>query len=222
MNDDNDPWYSKEDEDDEISRPESRLHRSKPTPRDAQPALILFAVFAVLSVWSWGQAPDSGYWVSGASLADKQQYWRLVSAIAAHADPAHLLSNMPLFLIFGWFLKTWFGYAGFPLLPLLAGVATNYLTVELYEPHVRLLGASGVVYSMVGLWIVFYLRFETRYRLLQRLLRVTGVSLVLLFPTTFSPRTSYLAHGLGFAVGIILGIIALFFYKDDPQEHLLS
>ena len=82
-------------------------------------------------------------------------------------------------------------------------------TIALNPPAVRLLGASGVVYAMVGMWLTFYLTIETAYSFKMRLVRVVAFILVLLFPTTFEPTTSYLAHTFGFIFGVAAAGIIL-------------
>ena len=51
--------------------------------------------------------------------------------------------------------------------------------------------------------------------MIQRLLKISGVSVVLFFPTTFLPEVSYLSHFLGYIFGIISG--ALFYYVNKKK-----
>ena len=82
------------------------------------------------------------------------------------------------------------------------------LTIYLYDdPEIRLLGASSMLYFMAALWLVWYLRYQKKKNRTQKILRVVAFTFVMLFPSTFSPTTSYLGHFLGFLVGVCCGLV---------------
>ena len=191
------------------------LDRS-PQVGDLRPALGLFLIFWVVSLHDWREAKADGLWVSGDRVFRHHENWRLATALFAHADIGHLLSNAPLFLIFGWYLYAYFGPWIFPGAAVLVGVLSNLATVHFYAAQERLLGASGMLYGMVALWLVLYMRFETNLKPPVRFMRALGVSLLLLFPTTFEPTTSYLAHAMGFSIGLVLGLIVWPIVKLQP------
>ena len=144
-----------------------------------------------------------------------QTIFRGFFSLFIHADFGHLTSNLVLLVPFGWLLKNYFGYVAFPVIAIMGGVITNILTIFFYKQNyyeTSLVGASGMVYAMVSQWTLLYLRWDKRYSIGERLLRALGVIMMLLIPTQYSPTTSYLAHGIGFAVGVIC---ALPFLKDD-------
>ena len=171
--------------------------------------IFMAVLFAVTSIGYWQQPKTFDFWVSKQSILVDGQYWRLFTALFTHSDLVHLLSNLPLFLIFGWYLRAFFGMRMFPIVALLAGIASNFLTVIFYEDATRLLGASGMLYAMVGLWLLYYVRFETMYKFWNKVMRATAFALVLLFPTTFQENVSYLAHFWGFVSGLVLGALFL-------------
>lgn len=195
-------------------RPPSPMARY-PALDSLKPALILLALCFVVSSARWSQAWTSigGTEASYETVWIKHQWWRLATALLTHADMGHLLSNTPLFLIFGWYLRDFFGLRIFPGISLIIGIFANALTLLFYPKETSLLGASGMLYGMVALWLVFYVHFETSYTHAQRILRALGVSLLLLFPTTFHSDTSYLCHGLGFLLGSLFGLILKPFVK---------
>jgi rhomboid protease GluP len=160
-----------------------------------------------MSLLSWDATYEIHFWVSRELLEQHHAYWRLFTALAAHADWQHLLANAPLFIIFGWLLRSYFGWWFFPVLPVLAGAGANYLTLQWYEPWQRLLGCSGMVYAMVGMWLVLYIRYETRFSLPMRFFRCMGFSFIILMPTTLHPTTSYLAHAFGFLLGLVCALV---------------
>lgn len=186
---------------------------SAPKPRGrlshfpAQKTLIVPAAFYALCIFTsylyWTSPNAKALPVSGASVFHDQQYYRLLTALFTHADIAHLLANGPLFLIFGWLLRSYFGSWVFPVTAFGVGILANLATIAVYPPEQTLVGASGMVYGMVAMWLVFYLKYETVYRFSLRLMRVMGFILIILFPTQFQPKTSYWAHTFGFIIGAL-------------------
>jgi rhomboid protease GluP len=184
-------------------KPQSPLSRTPPI--DAlRPALLMFVLFWVASGYAW-KYPDSGGYASGERVLEHGEAWRLLTALFTHADAGHLFSNTPLFLIFGWYLYAFFGPLAFPGAALVVGVLSNLATIATYDPQAELVGASGMLYGMIALWLVLYVRFESAYTVPMRIFRSVGVALLLLFPTTFQESTSYMAHAAGFAIGLVVG-----------------
>lgn len=177
-----------------------------PSPGLAKPALIAFIFFTIASAAYWRDPEASQLAVSGEAVFKNHQYWRLFTALFTHSDFGHLLSNMPLFLIFGWYLRAFFGVWTFPVASFFIGVASNLATIYFYPPTAQLIGASGMLYGMVALWLVLYVKFDIDHSVFMRFFRALGFSIGVLFPTTFQPTTSYLAHAAGFAIGAILGL----------------
>ncbi len=199
-------------------RPRTGPLSRMPSPQSALPALALFLVFGLTSVWTgWGIATDA-LTASGAAVFGRGEAWRVFTAMAVHGSAAHLASNALLFLVFGWMLRDYFGLAAFPLLSMIAGAGANLATVAAYDPKTGLIGASGMACAMVGLWIAFYLRYDSAHTVPARLLRAAGFSLALLFPSVYDPQTSYLAHAAGFALGLALGFAAGPFMKPLPGK----
>lgn len=188
-------------------------------PRQAalKPALICFALFWVASIYNWSDTAKYTLSASGKEVFVKGEYWRLLTALFTHSDVEHLLSNAPLFLIFGWFLYAFFGRLAFPTAALVVGVLSNLWTVHTYPPGTSLVGASGMLYGMISLWLVLYVRFETAYSVSMRIFRSIGVALLLLFPTTFQQTTSYTAHATGFLLGLVVGLALCPFVSINPD-----
>jgi membrane associated rhomboid family serine protease len=193
-------------------RPVSPLS-GMPPRRAARPAIAGFLLFFAVSLpyWRWGDS--AGFWASREAVFGQHQWWRLLTALFTHANVEHVLSNAPLFLIFGWFLYAYFGFRAFPLASLVVGVLSNAATLYFYPPQTTLVGASGMLYGMVALWLVLYVRFETAFSVPMRIFRAIGVSILLLFPTTFQASTSYLAHATGFVIGVAVGFAMLPFAR---------
>lgn len=143
---------------------------------------------------------------SGQSVFRDHQVWRLWTALFAHADVGHLVSNALGLFVLGYFLMGYFSLWFFPIAGLLIGGFANYLTLLSYAPETRLVGISGVVYWMGGAWLILYLLLDQQRTWPQRLLRAGGVALGVFFPSSaFDPSISYLAHLYGFLLGLVSG-----------------
>lgn len=186
-------------------KPPSPLSEN-PSFEAAKPVLTLSCLCLIASTLHW-TTPGGEGWVSGHAVFQDGEWWRLVTALLVHSDIGHLLANMPLFLVFGFYLNGFFGFLIFPVTALVVGILANLLTIIVYPPSSRLVGASGMLYGMVAMWLVLYIRFEQNLPWRKKVLRAVGVGLVLLFPTTFHPTTSYAAHGFGFVIGLFAAFV---------------
>ncbi len=170
------------------------------------------------------------YWLDLFSLADslpaihsnvfdKGEIWRLFTATLIHSDIGHLGSNLYMLSILGYFVYGYFGASLYPLWTFLGAGFVNLLSIYTYSPNVRLLGASGWVYLLGGFWLTLYLLIQRQYSLSSRALRVFGISLMVFFPTSFEPTTSYRTHFIGFVVGIAMALIYFRRHKKEIRKH---
>jgi rhomboid protease GluP len=181
-----------------------------PRKSSVWPALVLATLFVLVSLASWsGFSAD----ITLNNLKADGQYWRLLTALFVHADFGHILSNTTPFLFFGWTLYSYFGWIAFPVVPLIIGVVSNALTVMNYDPRTHLLGASGMVYGMVSLWLVLYVYHDLRRTLKQKVLSAILFTSLLLLPDKLQSNVSYLAHFSGFSLGIVSGLTALPYFS---------
>ena len=168
------------------------------------------------SIAYWQDIGQASQWMaaSGAKVFTQHEYWRLWTTLFAHGDGGHLISNSFLFLIFGYFLAGYFGIFVFPLLAMFVGGLTNAIVLRHYPAEVSLIGVSGVVYWMGGMWLVLYLLLDEQRSFTQRILRSIGVSLAVFMPSAaFDPQISYGAHLVGFVLGVASGFIYYFARK---------
>ena len=175
--------------------------------------ILLALLFAIVSMVCWQLPPGKRMFVSGEAVFKFGEHWRLLAALFMHADWAHLLSNAPLFVFFGWLLRAYFGYLAFPVLAFVIGAGANLITICFYHATARLMGASGMVYGMIALWLVLYVSHDEDDRLGKRVLRASAFASLMLLPRTYEQSTSYLAHGSGFMLGLICGLFCLPFLK---------
>lgn len=184
--------------------PAAKIYRI-PDSRSVLPAINFLIISFAISVLGWQSNGGAEFGISYEAFFHHKDYWRSLTALFAHADMAHFLSNGWLLFLFGWFLRDHSGLLAFPGISIFIGVICNILTVMTMPEKTYLVGASGMIYGMVGLWIVLYLR-HTPISLRQRILRSLGFILLMLVPTTFRPEVSYMAHGLGFGLGLTSGL----------------
>lgn len=130
------------------------------------------------------------------------EYWRLFTTSFVHGGIEHLLSNS-LMLCFLTYYGSFIGI----IVSFFMAMITNLIVLKIYGGSTSLVGASGVVYYLWGFWMILYMFVQTQYSLIGRSLRMGAVFLVLLVPTEYQPTTSYLAHGVGFILGVLVGLI---------------
>jgi membrane associated rhomboid family serine protease len=189
-----------------------------PLRKYAVMTLLLGAFISAVSLIQWAAGLDLS--ASGHNVYAKGEVWRLVTALLVHGDLGHLGSNLLPFLFFGWMLQSYFGFWIFPVLALPIGIASNALTVALYDSRLHLLGASGMIYGMIALWLVLYLRFDVDRALPKRIARAVAFALLMLMPTTYDANVSHLAHASGFVAGLTGGFVVMPFVKvRDPSRR---
>lgn len=175
----------------------------KPSPEALLVAALSTLMLVVGSFIGWSHADLAA---TKDAVFTHAEYWRLWTTIFVHADASHLASNSLLFFIFAFFLYGHFGFFVFPLAALLFGGVANALVLNGYAPDVRLVGASGVVYWCGGTWLVLYGFLSRQKNWKHRVLRTTGVGLLLFAPAeTFQPNISHETHLAGFALGCLFG-----------------
>ena len=184
--------------------------------------LNLFLIMFIISLFRWENAIPFGLEASFNSVFVEHEYYRLVSSLFIHADLAHLFGNGWMFLVFAFLLQNYYGKLIFPWICLLCGILTTAATVYYYPPNTRLLGASGMIYSMVAIWLVFFMKFDKRYSLPIRFVRAVAFILVILFPSEIKTQTSYSAHAFGFLIGASFAVILLPFVSRQVQRNSLQ
>lgn len=194
-----------------------RFLKHRKTPWGGAAAIASIGSCLVVSLFYWDKDGPLSSMLAASSRAifQKQEYWRLFTAIFAHGDLEHYLSNMMMLGFLVYFVASFYGLrilaGGF----MLGGAAVNLATVAYLGGDTRLVGASGVVYLLWGFWLSLFIRIQKNFTLPGRLLRAGAIFLVMLIPTTYSPSTSYFAHYFGFGLGALAGIL---YYSLSPQK----
>lgn len=162
--------------------------------------LILFADLFHASSWM----PASPM-----QVFSQHEYWRLFSALFAHASLGHLFSNSVLFFPLMYLLVAYYGFRFFPLAALFNGGLINFLVLKTLPPETTLLGISGLVYWAGASWLTLYVLVDRRDAFRRRFAICLFLALMLFMPETYQVGISYYSHFLGFVFG---GVTALLYY----------
>lgn len=177
--------------------------------------LAVLMLAAIVSKIYWDDLAGASWLpATGAQVFVQQEVWRLWTTIFVHGDLQHLLSNAYMLGILSFFVYSYFGFWVYPIYSFLGAGLVNAWALTTYPPEVRLVGASGLVYLLAGFWLMMFLLIERRLSFGGRLLRVLGVGLLILFPTSFEPQVSYRTHAMGLIVGVVFAVIYFYANKD--------
>src|SRR3989304_584764 len=175
----------------------------KPREWSLEVAGLFLCVILGVSLLAWrnGAALLPTLAATSDGVFERREYWRLFTAVAVHADVMHVLSNVILLTFFTYLLFGYFGFWVFPVLSLGMAGMTNAIALLTYPSGVSLLGASGLVYWMAGFWLSMYLLVERSVSPGKRVMRVVGIALVVLLPTTLQENVRYRSHAIGLGLG---------------------
>lgn len=139
------------------------------------------------------------------------EYWRLLTSLFLHYGPLHLLFNLYALFIIGPGLEQAIGSIQFGICYLLSGLASGIgvLLLRLFSLNnaEQLVGASGCVMGLVGVWAGLLLRHRHTPAAGRRL---KNILLIVAVQTAFdlsTPQISMAAHLSGLVTGVVLGLI---------------
>lgn len=172
-------------------------------------SFVILSLCLIFSLFYWDHSQDTYKYLSANynNVFRENEYWRLLTTTLVHANLKHLLSNSLMLYFLTYFVTSFYGSFISIFLSFLASMITNGIVLTIYGGEITLVGVSGVVYYLWGFWLILYMLLQRHLSLTRRILQVGTVFLVLLIPTEFSPSTSYLAHYVGFLVGVFFGLI---------------
>lgn len=110
-------------------------------------ALICLAAL-ILGTMTRGRTNVMLFSVYRSSLLNPLTYIRFIGHIFGHAGWDHFLGNVMLILVVGPLLEEKYGSANMLFVILTTALVTGIVNFTLF-PHVRLLGASGVVFALI-------------------------------------------------------------------------
>ncbi len=185
---------------------EARITRTllsnKPKEESVPVSLLIGMVIVFTAMLCW-RNPEIFRLLSASreQAIARHEWWRLSSTIVVHADASHLAVNTCLVVFFGYLLYGYFGFWIYPVAMVILASLTNLLSLLTYPADVVLIGASGLAYLMASFWLVLYSSIERTIPLQKRLLRTTGIALIVFVPTTVQPEVSYRTHFIACGIG---------------------
>lgn len=139
------------------------------------------------------------------------QYWRLFTALFLHYGALHLMFNAYALYVLGPSLELSIGSFRFAAAYLIAGLGSSAGVVALWRLGWTqadfVVGASGCVLGIVGVWAGLLLR--QRHAPLARR-RLANIAIIVAIQTAFdlyTPQISMAAHLCGLATGLIVGLL---------------
>lgn len=146
------------------------------------------------------------------------QWWRAWTALTLHLDAAHLLANLGAGVWFGYLAARALGAGHAWLLGLTAAGAANLIEALAGPGSHRAVGASTLVFSLLGLLSAHAWRAQSvrQQRWALQWAPLVGGLMLLAWTGTGGDVTSdqaagqvdVVAHALGFAAGALLGVLA--------------
>lgn len=162
--------------------------------------------FEFLNTWGGRFAPK----------LDEGQWWRWVTSLLLHQSSMHLVSNLALFLVLSCYLESL--YSVLRVLPiwLVAGVAGNMISAFFDAPCTIVVGASGTVFGLLGMFLAdAALNFESIRLLWLRMLGMAAcVALMVTLQLTDKKlaqvgSVSQASHIGGFLAGLAASLLLL-------------
>lgn len=196
------------------------LLSKRPAENSGLVAVLTVVLILFISALAWRDLSTfNALAVGSKQVFQEGEYWRLWSAMAIHSDFQHFISNAVFLGFFSYLLFGYFGGWVYPVLAVSVGAITNLLSLLTYPDGVRLVGASGLVYVMVGFWLTMYILVERRISMKRRLLHGIGISLIVLLPSTIQENVSYRTHAIGFGLGSLTACGHFYRRKDQIRRQ---
>jgi rhomboid protease GluP len=151
-------------------------------------------------------------------IENRQEYWRLVTAIFFHFGLMHTLLNSFSLVLFGPPLERMLGKVKFIILYLFSGIVGNLATLWLGSDIFIHAGASGAIFGLFGAY--FFMAFFRKYLLDQQSAQIIMVIVAIgLIMTFLRPNINVYAHIFGFIAGFAIANILIPDKKNYRKWH---
>ena len=186
--------------------------------------LMLGSIVASLYAWQVAASTPSGeVWVEQNLVFSLNNFyawrvWTIVTALFVHASVAHLLGNLPFLFVFGNTLEKMIGRNNHLLVFFLGGFTSFLLPplLGIYTPGTLMLGASAAIFTLAAcVMLMSPLKWSWVFFAPQGLVAIIYFALNAAIVTdpsllgpgiTFDQSVAYIAHVIGFTVGVPFGI----------------
>ncbi len=151
------------------------------------------------------------------AFPDKSEYLALLYSMFMHGSWIHLLGNMLFLWVFGNNIEDRLGHGKYVAFYLLAGVAATIAHIAVQpDSTVPLVGASGAIAGVMGMYLVLYPNVQIRSLIILGffvLFRdvaakwLLGIWLFSQFLINPNEGVAWMAHVGGFVFGVVTGLI---------------
>ena len=193
---------------------------------------LLILACVGLSLWAWQPSVDPNFldtnFVFSWNNLLAGRVWTLVTALFLHASPEHLFGNMLFLFVFGNTLEKMVG-KDYYLAVFFIGGFTSFLlppALGIYPPDTGMLGASAAIFTLAAcVMLMNPLKFSFLFMAPQGLVAIAYflLNVALVYDTSlipgYNPQVAYVAHVIGFTVGIPFGIS---WSKRWPRNLLIT
>lgn len=154
-------------------------------------------------------------------LAQKREWWRLVSYAFVHGGWMHLLMNMLVLFSLGPLLENMWGAGRYLVLYLIAGVCAGCLALIL-NPDSGIVGASGSLCGLLTSMLVWRVGNSAHLPADYPPLKLILFDLVLITFISFWPGISWAGHLGGAVAGALLGVPLLWLRFGTATQRWLG
>jgi membrane associated rhomboid family serine protease len=196
--------------------------------------IIIICILSFILLWCWDQIEpllirpylgpiesDSIYAIlafSGENLF-KGRVWTLVTALFLHGDPLHLVGNMIFLFVFGNTLENELKSSKTLSAYFIGGALSFLFSTFFYEPEIPMIGASAAIFTLTAIVMLLKpLKFSILFMMPQGLVAIIyflyNAAAVYL---GVGGQVAYIAHVIGFAIGIPFAIA----WSKEWKKNLL-
>lgn len=192
--------------------------------------LLLILTCVAASLWAWQQDPAfvQNNLIFSLNNLERGKIWTLFAALFVHANILHLLGNMVFLLVFASTLENTLGPGRLLTIFFAGGFASFMLAAAFLPPKTGMLGASAAIFTLAGcVMLVKPLKFSWLFLAPQGLVAIIYFiyNLVIIYQKNripgYDPQVAYLAHVLGFLVGLPFGMALSRQWKRNVLMTLL-
>ncbi|MBT3287045.1 MAG: rhomboid family intramembrane serine protease [Victivallales bacterium] len=202
-----------------------------PPAEDIAPGAVIWSLFLALLLFAFhlvtGPATNAGEFFTNGVLdvgrVFEGEWWRVITALTLHADMAHVAANSAALIALGIATSQQLGPGLGWALGFAGGIGGNALEAWLAQPGRRSLGASTSVFAFLA--ILAALRFVSIWQHEGRPRTVWARSWLPLFAALgalsflgTSRGSDVAGHGLGFAAGLVLGLVVGVLPRRRPND----
>ncbi len=146
-----------------------------------------------------------------------QEPWRFVTAIFAHANLGHLLSNLFALGLFGLVLEDRIGFRRVLWLFFISGILIN-----VFSPYPRSLGASGAIFAILGALVVLRPFMTVWVSGIPMPMIIAGIVWLVqdIFGVFMPTNVGNIAHIAGLFFGIGTGLFLRKEFADRPKPKI--